>query len=107
MISLADLQRRIEAGELSPEAAIAQSHDGISPVSDCVRVCSGSSVSRRWSKIAAARLVPSRTSPVSGDNSPISMLSRVVFPAPFGPTMPTRSPRMIRVEKSRTIGRSA
>jgi Asp-tRNA(Asn)/Glu-tRNA(Gln) amidotransferase A subunit family amidase len=29
MISLADLQRRIEAGELSPEAAIAQSHAAI------------------------------------------------------------------------------
>jgi Asp-tRNA(Asn)/Glu-tRNA(Gln) amidotransferase A subunit family amidase len=29
MISLADLQRRIEAGELSPESAIAQSHAAI------------------------------------------------------------------------------
>ena len=29
MISLADLQRRIEAGELSPDAAIAQSHAAI------------------------------------------------------------------------------
>ena len=30
----------------------------------------------------------------------------MVLPAPFGPTMPTRSPRMMRVEKSRTTARS-
>jgi len=32
------------------------------------------------------------------------MLMSVVFPAPLGPTMPTRSPRAILVLKSRTIG---
>ena len=41
------------------------------------------------------------TSPVSGINEPVSRLSNVVLPAPLGPTMPTRSPRMIRAEKSR------
>jgi hypothetical protein len=29
-------------------------------------------------------------------------LSNVVLPAPFGPTIPTRSPRMTRTEKFRT-----
>ena len=29
----------------------------------------------------------------------------MVLPAPFGPTMPTRSPRMTRVEKFRTTAR--
>jgi Asp-tRNA(Asn)/Glu-tRNA(Gln) amidotransferase A subunit family amidase len=37
MISLADLQRRIEAGELSPDAAIAQSHAAIEAKENDVR----------------------------------------------------------------------
>ena len=52
-----------------------------------------------------ARLVPSRTSPVSGASAPVSRLSKVVLPAPLGPMIPTRSPRIMRVEKLRTIGR--
>jgi hypothetical protein len=32
------------------------------------------------------------------------MLISVVLPAPFGPTMPMRSPRSMRIEKPRTIG---
>ena len=30
----------------------------------------------------------------------------MVLPAPFGPTSPMRSPRWMRIEKSRTIGSS-
>jgi hypothetical protein len=35
------------------------------------------------------------------------MLISVVLPLPFGPTMPMRSPRWMRIEKSLTIGRPA
>mmetsp|Transcript_34823 Transcript_34823/g.79000 ORF Transcript_34823/g.79000 Transcript_34823/m.79000 type:complete len:200 (-) Transcript_34823:111-710(-) len=35
---------------------------------------------------------PSESSPPSGASSPLSILIRVVFPAPFGPTMPTMPP---------------
>ncbi len=38
--------------------------------------------------------------------SPSSMRSSVVLPAPFGPMRPMRSPRITRVEKSRTTTRS-
>src|SRR5512134_1788563 len=34
-------------------------------------------------------------SPLSGSSIPASILSRVVFPAPFGPHKPTRSPSVI------------
>ena len=37
---------------------------------------------------------------------PVSILISVVLPAPFGPTMPMRSPRWMRIEKSSTIVRS-
>ena len=40
--------------------------------------------------------------PSSGASSPVSSLSSVVLPAPFGPTRPTRSPRWMRVEKPLT-----
>ena len=39
--------------------------------------------------------------PASGASSPSSSRSSVVFPEPFGPMRPTRSPRMIRVENRR------
>ena len=39
--------------------------------------------------------------PLSGAAAPVRMLSSVVLPAPFGPTMPSRSPRAMRIEKSR------
>ena len=42
--------------------------------------------------------------PLSGASAPVSMLISVVLPLPFGPTMPMRSPRWMRIEKSRTIG---
>ena len=47
--------------------------------------------------------MPSRTSPLSGAISPVSSLMSVVLPAPLGPRMPMRSPRMMRVEKPSTI----
>ena len=52
---------------------------------------------RAW---PSARLAPSRTSPLSGASAPVSRLTSVVLPLPFGPTMPMRSPRMMRIEKS-------
>ena len=36
-------------------------------------------------------------------SAPVSRFRSVVLPAPFGPTMPSRSPRRIRSERSRTI----
>ena len=45
--------------------------------------------------------------PVSGGKMPVSMLISVVLPLPFGPTMPMRSPRWMRIEKSLTIGAPA
>ena len=42
---------------------------------------------------------------LSGFNRPSSRFSNVVLPTPFGPMMPTRSPRRIVVLKSRTTGR--
>ena len=44
--------------------------------------------------------MPWRRLPESGLISPSSSFSKVVFPAPLGPMMPMRSPRMMRVEKS-------
>jgi hypothetical protein len=44
--------------------------------------------------------------PLSGGLPPVSMSISVVLPAPFGPTMPMRSPRWTRIEKSSTILRS-
>ncbi len=41
--------------------------------------------------------------PLSGASEPVSMLISVVLPLPFGPTMPMRSPRRTRMEKSLTI----
>ena len=41
-----------------------------------------------------------------GSKRPVSRLMSVVLPAPFGPTMPTRSPRAILMLKSRTSLRS-
>ena len=42
---------------------------------------------------------PSLTEPASGASSPSSSLTRVVLPAPLGPTMAMRSPRRMRVVK--------
>jgi len=39
-----------------------------------------------------------------GGFAPVSISISVVLPAPFGPTMPIRSPRCTRIEKSSTIG---
>jgi hypothetical protein len=60
---------------------------------------------RCWSKYAIVRPVPGWIVPVSGVSWPSSNRSNVVLPLPLGPTRPTRSPRRIFVEKSRTIGR--
>ncbi len=57
--------------------------------------------------ITVSRLLPSLTSPPSGDNVPVSRRSRVVLPAPFGPTSPKRLPRSRRNDRSRTTGLSA
>ncbi|CFW40055.1 Uncharacterised protein [Bordetella pertussis] len=43
-------------------------------------------------------MLPWRAVPLSGGSSPSSSLSRVVLPAPLGPTMPMRSPRRMVVE---------
>src|SRR5258706_9518223 len=51
-------------------------------------------------------LAPKRMVPVSGGLAPVSMSISVVLPAPLGPTMPMRSPRCTRIEKSSTILRS-
>ena len=45
------------------------------------------------------------TLPLSGESAPVSIRISVVLPLPFGPTMPMRSPRMMRVEKFSTMGR--
>ena len=42
------------------------------------------------------------TSPDVGCRSPASIFSVVVFPAPFGPRKPTRSPAAISKERSST-----
>ena len=55
---------------------------------------------------AAQRLGQRRPCRCRAAISPVSSLSRVVLPAPFGPTTPIRSPRWMRSEKSRMIGRS-
>ena len=51
---------------------------------------------RAWCRAGPSRL--------SGASSPSSSRSRVVLPEPLGPMMPTLSPRMMVVVKSRTIG---
>ncbi len=51
-----------------------------------------------------ARVEPSFTVPLSGASAPVSIWISVVLPLPFGPTMPMRSPRRMRVEKLATIG---
>ena len=70
-------------------------------VSASFKVVAGSRLARRWSSEAISRLLPSRTVPPSGAPAPVSMSSSVVLPAPFGPTMPSRSPRAMRSERSR------
>ena len=45
-----------------------------------------------------------RMAPLSGCSSPNISFSKVDFPAPFGPSNPTRSPRMMRQEKSLMMG---
>jgi hypothetical protein len=57
-------------------------------------------------EIGDSSLVPCFTSPASGDKRPSSRFSKVVLPEPLGPIRPMRSPRMIRVEKSRISGSS-
>ena len=56
--------------------------------------------------IASAYLYMNRTDPDCGLSCPSRIRSSVVFPAPLGPMMPTLSPRMMLVEKSRSIDRS-
>ena len=75
------------------------------PVSVSAKPAAGSRLSRFWSRPTIDSPVPSRTVPASGGMAPVSSESSVVLPAPFGPTMPTRSPRITRVEKSRTTAR--
>ena len=45
---------------------------------------------------------PSRTEPELGASAPVRRLTSVVLPAPLAPTMPIRSRRITRSEKSRT-----
>ncbi len=47
-----------------------------------------------------------RISPASGEISPISIRSVVVFPAPFGPSSPSTCPFSTRNDRSRTAYRS-
>ena len=47
-----------------------------------------------------ARLVPSRTLPLSGASAPGEQVDQRVLPLPFGPMIPIRSPRRMRTEKS-------
>ena len=75
------------------------------PVNASATVSSESRLSRCCVSVAIARFDPSRTDPVSGRSTPVSKLTSVVLPLPFGPTMPMRSPRWMRVEKWLTIGR--
>ena len=57
--------------------------------------------------MAATTVLPCRTRPASGSTSPSSSRSRVVFPEPFTPTSPTRSPGARRqVTPSRSTRRS-
>ena len=66
----------------------------------------GSISLRCWSMTMPLSVFASVTLPLSGASSPVSSLSKVVLPAPLAPTMPIRSPRWMRSEKSRMIGRS-
>mmetsp|Transcript_585 Transcript_585/g.1867 ORF Transcript_585/g.1867 Transcript_585/m.1867 type:complete len:200 (-) Transcript_585:18-617(-) len=47
---------------------------------------------RDWSTQIILTLSPTTSSPSSGACSPVSMRTRVVLPAPFGPTTPTMPP---------------
>ena len=49
---------------------------------------------RCWSMMTPSSVLAWKTLPSSGWISPVSRRSRVVFPAPFEPTMPIRSPRV-------------
>src|SRR5579859_6605281 len=46
---------------------------------------------RRSARVRVISLPRKRTTPAEGRNEPASTLSRVVFPAPLGPTTPTAS----------------
>ena len=74
-------------------------------VSASTSVEDGSSASRFWSRVTMSSRVPSLTLPLSGARCPVSRLRSVVLPAPFGPTMPTRSPRWMRMDRSETMTR--
>jgi hypothetical protein len=54
----------------------------------------------------AGQRLGQRDRALSGSSSPVSSLSSVVLPAPLAPTMPMRSPRWMRREKSLMIVRS-
>ena len=75
------------------------------PVSASATVVSGLRLSRCWVRVATARLAPSLIVPESGASAPVNRPISVVLPAPFGPTMPMRSPRWMRIEKSETMAR--
>jgi hypothetical protein len=62
------------------------------PVEPARSICSTVPPARGWCRAGSRR--------VSGISAPVSRLSKFL-PAPLGPTMPNRSPRMIRAEKSR------
>ena len=59
-----------------------------------------------WSITMPDKVFAKVTVPSSGCSSPVSSFSSVVFPAPFAPTMPIRSPRCTRRVKSLMIVRS-
>ena len=75
-----------------------------SPARFSMSVLSSLSCERSWSKYAICKFVPCVTVPASGASCPSRIFSKVVFPMPFGPIIPTRSPRIIVVEKFRIAG---
>ena len=76
-------------GDTSPPAA---SVSRCTPATDCRTVRVGSSSPSPCVRCATRTVLPRSTRPASGSASPVSSVSIVVLPAPFGPSTPTRSP---------------
>ena len=56
-------------------------------------VAPGIAASRSWARYAGETLWPKVIDPSSAGRSPAIVRRSVVLPAPFGPTIPIRSPR--------------
>ena len=91
----ADLLEHVVATEQEPgevRARLAVGHrDRL--VSASRTVAPGMAAPRSWARYPSWTLWPERREPSSGGSSPAIVRSSVVLPAPFGPTMPIRSPR--------------